>query len=52
MTSFQHTAAVTEIGRAGLIGHSQCEQAANLIEHAAHPDTRAQLREPASLLAL
>ena len=52
VTSFQHTAIVTENGRADLIGHSQREQAANLIEHAAHRDAREHLREQAALLGL
>ena len=51
-TSFQHTAVITEIGRADLFGRSQHDQAANLIKHAAHPDARARLREQAAMLGL
>ena len=52
VTSFQHTAIVTEHGRADLIGLTQHEQAANLIENAAHPEAREQLREEAARLGL
>ena len=46
-TSFQHTAVVTEVGRADLFGLCQREQAANLIEHAAGPEAREHLRAQA-----
>ena len=52
VTSFQHTAIVTEVGRADLVGRSQREQAENLIEHAAHPAARERLREEAVRLGL
>ncbi|HTJ71086.1 MAG TPA: acetyl-CoA hydrolase/transferase C-terminal domain-containing protein [Actinospica sp.] len=52
VTSFQHTAIVTEIGRADLFGLTRQEQAANLIEHAARPEAREQLRAEASRLGL
>ena len=52
VTSFQHTAIVTDVGRADLFGLSQHEQAANLIGHAARPEAREQLREQAARLGL
>ncbi|MBS2964164.1 hypothetical protein KGA66_13985 [Actinocrinis puniceicyclus] len=51
-TSFQHTAIVTDQGRADLFGRSQREQAAQLIESAARPQSREQLREAAVRLGL
>lgn len=51
-TSFQHTAIVTDQGCADLLGRSQRAQAANLIEHAARPEARAQLRAEAFRLGL
>ncbi len=51
-TSFQHTAIVTDQGRADLLGHSQRTQARHLIEHAARPEARDGLREAASALGL
>ena len=45
VTSFQHTAVITEQGTAELWGRDDITQASNLIEHAAHPDARAELRE-------
>jgi acyl-CoA hydrolase len=45
VTSFQHSAVVTEQGCAHIFGHSQRAQAQLIIEHAAHPDARDQLRE-------
>lgn len=47
VTSFQHSYVVTEIGMAACFGHSESEQARNLIEKAAHPDARAHLWEKA-----
>ena len=44
-TSFQHSAVITEQGRALLFGRSQRAQARLLIEEAAHPDARAGLWE-------
>ena len=52
VTSFQPTAIVTEQGVADLHGCSQQEQAAALIEHAAHPRVREELREEAAVLGL
>ncbi len=44
VTSFQHSAVVTEQGCALLFGRSQRAQAQLIIEQAAHPDAREQLR--------
>jgi acyl-CoA hydrolase len=52
VTSFQHTAVVTEQGTAELVGRTQDAQAGALIEQAAHPDARDELRDEASLLSL
>jgi acyl-CoA hydrolase len=45
VTSFQHSAVVTEQGSAILLGRSERAQARLLIEEAAHPDARAALWE-------
>ena len=45
VTSFQHSAVVTEQGRALLFGRSQRAQARVLIDEAAHPDARAALHD-------
>jgi acyl-CoA hydrolase len=52
VTSFQMTAVVTEQGVAEIAGHDQREQARQLIEHAAHPSVRDELREEAVELGL
>lgn len=52
VTSFQHTAVVTEQGTAWMHGRSEKEQARNLIEHAAHPQVRDELWEEAYELGL
>ncbi len=52
VTSFQHSAVVTEHGVAPIWGCSQQEQALNLIDHAAHPDVRDELYEEAVALSL
>ena len=52
VTSFQHSAVVTEQGIAEIFGHSQQTQARHLIEHAAHPDARDGLREAAVAMGL
>lgn len=52
VTSFQMTAVVTEQGVAELYGRDQREQARQLIEHAAHPCVREELREEAVALGL
>jgi acyl-CoA hydrolase len=52
VTSFQTTVVVTEQGAADIWGHDERNQAAHLIEHAAHPDVREELREEAHALGL
>ena len=52
VTSFQHSYVVTEQGIATCFGHSESEQARNLIEHAAHPDARDHLRSAAKKMGL
>ncbi|MEP9361461.1 acetyl-CoA hydrolase/transferase C-terminal domain-containing protein [Nocardioides sp. CN2-186] len=52
VTSFQMTAVVTEQGVAEIAGHDQREQARQLIDHAAHPSMRDELREEAVALGL
>jgi acyl-CoA hydrolase len=52
VTSFQHTAVVTEQGVAWMWGRDERQQAANLIEHAAHPDMREELQEEAVALGI
>jgi acyl-CoA hydrolase len=52
VTSFQASAVVTENGAAELFGHDQGVQARHLIEHAAHPQVRAELWEEAVGLGL
>lgn len=52
MTSFQHSAVITEQGCAHIFGRSQRAQARLITEHAAHPDARERLREAAAALAL
>ena len=52
VTSFQHSAIVTEQGCAHIFGRSQRAQAELIIEHAAHPDARERLREHAATLGL
>ena len=52
VTSFQHTAVVTEQGVAAIFGHDERTQAQHLIEAAAHPDVRDELREEAAALGL
>lgn len=52
VTSFQMSAVVTEQGVAEMFGHDQTTQAVHLIEHAAHPDVRDELREEAVALGL
>ena len=47
VTSFQHSFVVTENGIADCFGHSSVQQATNLIEKAAHPSVREELREAA-----
>ena len=52
VTSFQHSHVITEQGVADCFGHTEHEQATNLIEQAAHPDARAELRVAATKLGL
>jgi acyl-CoA hydrolase len=52
VTSFQPTVVVTEQGAADIWGHDERNQAAHLIENAAHPDAREELREEAHALGL
>jgi acyl-CoA hydrolase len=52
VTSFQHSAVVTEQGCAHIFGRSQRAQARLIIDQAAHPDAREQLRERAVALGL
>jgi acyl-CoA hydrolase len=52
VTSFQMTAVVTEQGVAEVFGLDQRHQAANIIDHAAHPRVREQLWEQAAALGL
>nr|WP_220388074.1 acetyl-CoA hydrolase/transferase C-terminal domain-containing protein [Ornithinimicrobium cerasi] len=52
VTSFQASAIVTEQGVAELFGHSEKDQARHLIEQAAHPRVREELREEAHHLGL
>jgi acyl-CoA hydrolase len=52
VTSFQMMAVVTEQGIAEVSGCDQRSQARNLIDHAAHPDVREELREEAEALHL
>lgn len=47
LTSFQHSAVVTENGVAEVFGHSQAEQARNIINNAAHPSVRDDLTKAA-----
>lgn len=48
VTSFQHSAVITEQGAAHIFGRSERAQARLLIEQAAHPDAREQLRAAAA----
>ena len=52
VTSFQHSAIVTEWGVASIFGKSQSDQAAEIIENIAHPNARDELREAASRMQL
>lgn len=52
VTSFQPTVVVTEQGVANLWGHDERGQASHLIEQAAHPQVREELREEAHALGL
>jgi len=52
VTSFQHSFVVTENGVAECFGHSLRDQAANLINKAAHPSVRDQLTDEAKTLGI
>jgi acyl-CoA hydrolase len=52
VTSFHMSTVVTEQGVAEVFGRDQHEQARQLIEHAAHPSVREELREEAVELGL
>jgi acyl-CoA hydrolase len=52
VTSFQHTAVVTEQGVAQMFGHDEQAQARHLIQRAAHPQVRQELWEEATALGL
>jgi len=52
VTSFQHSAVITEQGCAHIFGRSQRAQARLMIEQAAHPGAREQLHEQAAVLGL
>jgi acyl-CoA hydrolase len=52
VTSFQMSAVVTEQGLAEVFGRDQRDQARQIIEHAAHPAVREELREEAVVLGL
>ncbi|MEY4136142.1 MAG: hypothetical protein RL205_270, partial [Actinomycetota bacterium] len=52
VTSFQHSFVATENGIAPCFGHSQAQQARNIIENAAHPSVRDELWEQAGVLGL
>ena len=52
MTSFQHTAVVTEQGIANICGWDSQAQAQHLIDEAAHPSVRDELWEEADALDL
>jgi acyl-CoA hydrolase len=52
VTSFQHSAVITEQGCAELFGRSSRAQARLIIEQAAHPDVRDELREYAAAQGL
>jgi acyl-CoA hydrolase len=52
VTSFQPSSVVTEQGTAELRGHNEKDQAKHLIDSAAHPSMRDELREEAYALGL
>ena len=52
VTSFQHSYVATEYGIANCFGHSQNEQARNIIEKVAHPRVRDELRARAAEFCL
>jgi acyl-CoA hydrolase len=52
VTSFQHSAVATENGIAQVFGRTQGEQASNIIEFAAHPSVRDDLRKAGKEMGL
>jgi acyl-CoA hydrolase len=52
VTSFQHSYIVSEQGTAVIWGHDASGQAEQIIEHAAHPSVRQQLREAGGSLGV
>jgi acyl-CoA hydrolase len=52
VTSFQHSAIVTEQGCAQVWGRDAADQAQNILDHAAHPQARDTLREAGRGLGL
>lgn len=48
VTSFQHSAVVTEQGRAAVFGNTEAEQTRQIIDKCAHPSVRAELWEAAA----
>ena len=52
VTSFQHSFVVTEQGAAACFGHTQSEQALNLINNAAHPNAKEELVQAAEEFGL
>jgi acyl-CoA hydrolase len=52
VTHFQHSYVVTEQGVAACFGHSQNDQAINIIKNAAHPSVREELIAKASEFGL
>jgi len=52
VTSFQHSAVITEQGVAELFGHDQAHQCWGIINKAAHPSVRAELWEEAHAMGL
>jgi acyl-CoA hydrolase len=52
VTSFQHSFVVTDQGVAPVVGLSQTDQARSLIDNAAHPDARDELRQAAAEMGL
>ncbi|WP_432971518.1 acetyl-CoA hydrolase/transferase family protein [Dactylosporangium sp. CA-233914] len=52
VTSFQHSFIVTEQGTAQIWGRDSAEQAQQILDHAAHPSARDELREAGRRLGL
>ncbi|GGM68108.1 acetyl-CoA hydrolase/transferase family protein [Dactylosporangium sucinum] len=52
VTSFQHSCIVTEQGTARIWGRDSAEQAQEILDHAAHPDARDELRRAGRELGL